>query len=213
MCALFILGISVLLILSGTGVIIASHFIKQIISKQSGIDLKGQPTSQRRRIVLFRFGCTTLIIAGATELIFLIPRYFLIIDDDMSTEHLIAQTCVRLTVDVLHGFNFGMIIIIFIFRLKIALNGLVFDYPQQMYNSLLFITITLSILGVICASLRRVNEIYQILNNTVEENKWYLNPITFGITTSIVFFSLTIYLIFQVLLVFLLANALLKVCD
>ena len=73
-------------------------------------------------------------------------------------------------IDLLHTFNFALIIVIFINRLKLALKGSMFDYSRVLYKFLQFMTIIVSIFGSISVTINRTNTIYQLSNNTIDKN-------------------------------------------
>ena len=206
-----IVGITCLCLLCIPGCMMACHFIMQICCKPAP-NTQNQEKQFRRRLKMFRFGCVALMTAATIELIILIPQYIMIIDTSTDINHRILQTCFGLIIDLMHAFNFAMIIVLFIIRLKNVLDKSVFDYSSSFYKFLLITTFIFSIFGSISIIINRMNLIYQILNNTIEENKWYFYPISYGLTTTIVLLGMMMYLLFQLLLVYLLSNALVKVC-
>lgn len=76
---------------------------------------------------------------------------------------------------------------------------------------MIIFTIAVAISAVTCLIINRINTIFQITNNTIEDEQWYFYPLTYQLTTTIVLVGMALYICFQILLVLLLANALIKV--
>ena len=190
------------------GTSLTLHFMFAMLSHKQSVS--SGKKNNKRSVSVFQATCGLIMIAGALELILTLP-YF-IFQVGYPNSYSMIETSIGFATSLLHTFNFALIAIFFIYRLKLSLKGSIFEYSEKLYKILFVIVFIVTFVSVIFVTIVRINRIYQILNNTVEIDKWYFNPLTFEQTLLVIIGGILMYLCFQLLLVYLLANALVKVC-